>query len=102
MLRIRARDNDGDTPLYVAEVKLYVELSYLLLERGTNATTQAGHGRAPIHITSDKVYREPPHLLPGGGTTNGTAQSDEGSTSSQVGTAEGYAELASPLPEPGR
>ena len=92
-----AKNNDEDTPLNIAEANEHVELTRLL-ERGADATAQAGHGRVPIHITVDKGYVESSHLLSDGGT-DVTAQSDERWTPVQVGTAEGNAELPCQLPE---
>jgi len=46
----------------------------------------------------DKGYVDPSHLLFDGGT-DGTAQSDEGSTPLQVGTAEGNVELPCQIPK---
>ena len=64
----------------------------------SSAASQADDCRVPVHITVDKGYVEPPHLLPDGGT-DGTAQYDEGRNPSPVAAAEGDAELAYQLPE---
>ncbi len=50
---VRAKDNNGWTPLHYASYYNHIEIAKLLIERGTDVNAKGnGGGRTPLHVAS--------------------------------------------------
>jgi ankyrin repeat protein len=51
---VKAKDNDGYTPLHLASISNYIELAKLLLDRGADVNAKDNEGRTPFDKADSK------------------------------------------------
>jgi ankyrin repeat protein len=60
---VNAKDKLGETPLHIAAVRGYNEITSLLIDEGANVNTRNKHGLTPLHAAAWSDHKETAELL---------------------------------------
>jgi ankyrin repeat protein len=60
---VNAKDKLGETPLHIAAVRGYNEITSLLIDEGANVNTRNMHGLTPLHAAAWSDHKETVELL---------------------------------------